>query len=286
MKLKLLIRYAATACGGLFSTALYAQDFNFLLSGSQEVPAAVANGSAGFAITSLSGNTLSYEIHYTGISSLSAIHFHGPAGVGANAGPVIGLTAGSSPITGSANLTAGQVSDLLAGNWYLNLHSPSFGGGEIRGQVVNQLGFAPNTILSGSQEVPAVATQGGGAALVTFNPNTNELAWNIAYEGLTTAVTMMHFHGPAAEGVNAGVRVNIEPISGLASGGSGSTILSNDFATELQNGLWYINVHTGAVGSGELRGQVLPTIVPEPSTYAALVGMFGLGVVLLRRRRK
>jgi hypothetical protein len=284
MKLHLLIRYAVTVGGGLFSTALYAQDFNFLLSGSQESPTAVANGSAGYAITTLSGNIFSYEIHYTGISNLSAIHFHGPAGVGENALPVVGLTAGSSPIIGSANLTDGQVSDLLAGNWYLNLHSPSFPAGEVRGQVVDQLGFAPNTILSGSQEVPFVATQAGGAALVTFNPNINELAWNIAYEGLTTAVTMMHFHGPAAAGVNAGVRVNMEPISGLASGSAGSIILSDAFAAEVLSGEWYINVHTGAVGSGELRGQVTPTIVPEPSTYAALVGLLGLAVVLLRRR--
>jgi hypothetical protein len=36
---------------------------------------------------------------------------------------------------GSAILTAPQESDILAGLWYLNLHTTSFGAGEIRGQV-------------------------------------------------------------------------------------------------------------------------------------------------------
>jgi hypothetical protein len=42
----------------------------------------------------------------------------------------------SSPVNGSATLTAEQVTDLMAGKWYLNVHTAGNPGGEIRGQVV------------------------------------------------------------------------------------------------------------------------------------------------------
>jgi hypothetical protein len=41
----------------------------------------------------------------------------------------------SSPFTGEATLTAAQVNDLMAGKWYVNLHTAAYPGGEIRGQV-------------------------------------------------------------------------------------------------------------------------------------------------------
>jgi CHRD domain len=40
-----------------------------------------------------------------------------------------------SPIKGSAVLTATQAADLLAGKWYVNLHTAINLAGEIRGQV-------------------------------------------------------------------------------------------------------------------------------------------------------
>ncbi len=40
------------------------------------------------------------------------------------------------PVVGNAVLVAGQVTDLLAGLWYLNLHTTLHLGGEIRGQVL------------------------------------------------------------------------------------------------------------------------------------------------------
>ena len=42
----------------------------------------------------------------------------------------------ASPITGQATLTDAQAKDLLAGQWYFNVHTAKIPGGEIRGQVV------------------------------------------------------------------------------------------------------------------------------------------------------
>jgi hypothetical protein len=34
--------------------------------------------------------------------------------------------------------------------------------------------------------------------------------------------------------------------------------------SQLQSGLWYVNIHSTTFGGGEIRGQIIP--VPEPAT--------------------
>ena len=80
--------------------------------------------------------TLRYSATYSGLSGPAvAAHFHGPAAAGANAPPVVPITDLSSPIKGSAVLTADQAMDLLDGKWYFNVHTAANPGGEIRGQL-------------------------------------------------------------------------------------------------------------------------------------------------------
>jgi hypothetical protein len=51
--------------------------------------------------------------------------------------PIAGAGA-PSPLTGVATINQTQAADLLAGRWYINLHTPNNPGGEIRGQVVRR----------------------------------------------------------------------------------------------------------------------------------------------------
>ncbi|MBT8132404.1 MAG: VPLPA-CTERM sorting domain-containing protein, partial [Gammaproteobacteria bacterium] len=57
------------------------------------------------------------------------------AELGQDAGVALGFDGSTNPATGSAILSAGDSSDLLAGLWYINLHTENFMGGEIRGQI-------------------------------------------------------------------------------------------------------------------------------------------------------
>jgi hypothetical protein len=116
-----------------------AKSFTAALSGTQEVPP-TASAATGMAKATLAADgTLHWNVTYMGLSGPAmAAHFHGPAAPGANAGVVvnIGQMGLGSPMQGSAHLTEAQVADLMAGHWYVNIHTASYPDGEIRGQVM------------------------------------------------------------------------------------------------------------------------------------------------------
>jgi len=81
-------------------------------------------------------NDFNWNISWSGLSgNITNAHFHGPALPNQNAGVEIPITFSLNPAIGNATLTTPQASDLLAGLWYINLHTDSFPAGEIRGQV-------------------------------------------------------------------------------------------------------------------------------------------------------
>lgn len=108
------------------------------LSGANQVPPVSTSGT-GMLDARFNNETsvLTYTVTYSGLSGpVSAGHFHGPAMADGNAGVALGFGGSmDSPITGSATLTAAQAADLLAGKWYVNLHTAAHKGGEIRGQA-------------------------------------------------------------------------------------------------------------------------------------------------------
>jgi hypothetical protein len=107
------------------------------LSGAQEVPPVNTAGGGSANITyDQASKRLSWTVTYGGLTGpATAAHFHGPAGPGQNAGVALPIQLGPSPVAGQATLTDAQAADLLAGRWYLNIHTAAHGGGEIRGQV-------------------------------------------------------------------------------------------------------------------------------------------------------
>lgn len=111
------------------------------LKGSEEVPPADSAGTGTVEATfDTDTKVLTWTITYSGLSGdAAAAHFHGPAAVGANAGPVVPIEGNvASPISGTATLADQQATDLQAGMWYFNIHSAKFPDGELRGQVTKQ----------------------------------------------------------------------------------------------------------------------------------------------------
>jgi hypothetical protein len=108
--------------------------------------------------------------------------------------------------------------------------------------------------LNGAQEVPSVSGGGTGSADLTYDAGSKKLSWKVTFSGLTGPATAAHFHGPAEAGKSAGVAV---PIPGTASPLEGSATLTDAQAADLTSGKWYVNIHTAANKSGEIRGPVV-----------------------------
>ncbi|MEL7472196.1 MAG: CHRD domain-containing protein [Planctomycetota bacterium] len=137
----------------IFLTAASAQadlvNFVFPINVEQEVPVPDVAGfnpsGSGDVTLDTDTNELTWTIAYEGLTGgivAPGAHFHGPADFGATAGVEIFISTGdpaepaSGILMGSATLDAQQASDLLAGLWYVNIHTSRNASGEIRGQVV------------------------------------------------------------------------------------------------------------------------------------------------------
>lgn len=141
------------------------------------------------------------------------------------------------------------------------------------------------TVLAASIDGAQSGTDadGLGSATMTYNSTTGEFIWFVAWQDLTAAPIAAHFHGPAEPGMTAGVEIGIDHTSNPS---FGSAILSAGQASDLLDGLWYINIHTDAFPGGEIRGQVLPiapAVVPLPAAaWLMISAIAGLG--FLRRK--
>ena len=121
-----------------FAGTAFADKMKAALDGKSEVPPNTSAGKGGAEIDyDAATKKLSWKLTYSGLSGpATAAHFHGPADPGANAGVAVAIpNAALSPAEGSATLTDAQAADLMAGKYYVNVHTAANPGGEIRGQV-------------------------------------------------------------------------------------------------------------------------------------------------------
>lgn len=110
--------------------------FRTTLTGSQEVPPRDTPAwGIGHATLDLETNWFTFEYTFEGLlAEQTAAHIH-LAPPGMNGGIVYPLPNGS-PSGLSLMITDEDVMNLRAGNWYVNVHSTLYPGGEIRGQFV------------------------------------------------------------------------------------------------------------------------------------------------------
>ena len=221
---------------------------NIQVNSNQEVPTntSSATGTSNI-IYEKNTNTLTYIINYSGVTP-TAMHFHKGA-VGVSGAVEIEVKAPyTSGMTGILKLTDAQETDLLAGLWYLNIHSATFAGGEIRGQVVAEnFMVISNVALNGRQEVPQNASTATGAFNGVFDKTTKKITYSMAINGFTP--TMLHLH-TGEVGISGGVAV------GLAASGGITDALNATQEADLLAGKIYVNVHSATFTGGEIRGQI------------------------------
>jgi hypothetical protein len=115
--------------------------------------------------------------------------------------------------------------------------------------------IAPETrvsaILSGANEVPTNTSPATGTVTGTYDDDSNELDLVITYQQMTP--TAWHIHN-GAEGANGPVVLDLG--STFTSPYNYSTTLTEQQEEALEDGMYYVNIHSSQYPNGEIRGQL------------------------------
>jgi hypothetical protein len=231
---------------------------------------------------------IAFRVEFSGLTAdATAAHFHS-APAGTNGPVVLDLVGQGFPVGAKSGelvkvltLTDAQAVDLMTGNLYVNIHNPSFPGGEIRAQVRYGVALNPSPVplsarLSGAQEVPANASTAKGTFEGIFDPYSRVIAFRFEYSGLTANATASHFH-IAAAGTNGGVTLDFVSQGFQTGNTSGEFVkvltLTQAQADALIAGRIYVNIHNPSFPGGEIRGQInynqpLTRTIPINGTFS------------------
>lgn len=222
------------------------------LSGADEVPAnaSAATGAAAFSVDPAT-KLLTGTVTTSGVSGVAAHIHEGAKGV---SGPVViplsGGAGGVWTVPAGTVLTDAQYAALQANTYYVNVHSATYTGGEIRGQIELRVSFAT---LAGSQEVPAVTSAATGFGSLAVNVATGAVYGSVITSGITG--TSAHIH-EAAAGASGSILIPLTDAGGGLWTVPPGALLTTAQVTSWQNGNLYVNVHTAANPNGEIRGQL------------------------------
>jgi hypothetical protein len=137
--LSLLALAALVACGGAGDDRQLPKVFSATLTGAEETPPVTTAGKGvGALVFHPDDRSFTATVVTNGVAETVAHIHEGPPGV---AGPIIfPLTKepGSIRWKATGTLTPEQEATLKAGNYYFNVHSPTYPNGEIRGQITER----------------------------------------------------------------------------------------------------------------------------------------------------
>jgi CHRD domain len=122
------------------------------------------------------------------------------------------------------------------------------------------------TLNGANERLTPVVTDGTGTFSATLDLNTKVLTVTGSYAKLSGAVTApgqlksgAHIHGPATADTNAGVLFDLTATESATAGTgtiSGTATLTDAQITEMNDGKYYVNLHTVKNPGGEIRGTI------------------------------
>ena len=269
MKLRVLVPALAlavalvAAVGASARTQATTIQIRTVMNAAQEVPSptgAVSSAGGTFSATvtkSDTGASVSWQLSFNGLTG-DAIAAHIHTGAVGSPGPVVLALCGpcSSPASGTGTVPQAVVDAIQAGTAYVNVHTVTNKGGEIRGQLATTANVS--TGLTSRQEVPkpkgnVKRATGTFTATVAKLGTGGTVAWRLRFSKLTGRAIAAHIHvgrvgraGPVAVALCGPCR----------NGQRGTADLTPATLAALQAGRGYVNIHTPKNPGGEIRGQI------------------------------
>ncbi|HEX6087066.1 MAG TPA: CHRD domain-containing protein [Thermoanaerobaculia bacterium] len=248
-----------------FASAPTDQIFVFHLSGDQEVPPVVTPERGG-CMGRFRAATSSLSLvctHDVVLPTLMHIHQGAP---GVNGPVVFDMGTPDSPVVATWDgMTPAQVADLLAGNYYLNVHTSGRPAGAIRGQILARTVDTVTFPMSSAQTVPPGTSPTTGNCTADLDTPADTLQVSCTHNMANPEAAHVH---QAPRGQNGPVVFTFpSPASPFAAGVPMTPRLVADFAA----GFLYVDVHGPDVSEDQqpdqIRGQIAaPVTAPTTGT--------------------
>lgn len=224
--------------------------FQALLSGSQVNPPtnSIASGTA-VAFLHQPQNRLCFVIETTGLQNATAAHLH--FGTPGQNGLLMSVASAGNGIWCGVtdSLSDADSTTMLAEQAYFDVHTSSNPNGEIRGQLLVDLGCQFHSACVGSEEVPPNASTAIGNAQLLVGPD-DMITVSGSYSGVQLIASHVHVGHPGVAGPIL-FPITFSNATGTLSASYQAT--PTDLAN-LRAGLWYVNLHSAAFPTGEIRG--------------------------------
>ncbi len=238
-KIYLNVHSTVNAGGEIRATPNFAGEIPFvgILDGTQAGTASNGKGTVWAILRS--DLSVNYNATYAKLQgAFTAAHFHSADGGGVIKPVTFGANHTSGDWTG---LTDKNLQDLLKGRVYLNVHSSTNAGGEIRANLTFQDGMF-EAELDGAQA--GTASKAKGTAWIYFT--NDSVRYHATIANLEGTFSAAHFHT-----ANGGVVV--KPVTFVDSTTTGYWNIGSS-QNDLLGGKIYLNVHSSTNAGGEIRG--------------------------------
>ena len=258
--------------------------FAFRLGSDQEVPPTPETARGG-CFAQFDGGTSTLSLVCThNVVDATVMHIHHGA-AGTNGTVAFDLGSPVSPIEATwSGMSPSDVTDLLAGNLYVNIHTGGRPAGAIRGQIVPRSVDMTSFVMNGAQEVPPNSSTGSGYCSSDLSDDAASVLVRCTHN--LPAVTDTHVHD-APPGVDGPVVFDLPDLNSF----SANVPLTPRLIADYEAGFLYVNVHTAESPGGEIRGQMFgnaaATVEDIPTLNEWMVVMLaalliGMGCLKLR----